>query len=255
MAELYRPPAQHYLATLCGNGNGNGNGNGGGQTMSAFLQTLALLGSDAAPALPVAWAMRLGLTLGWALVLAASGAALAYRLPLAARRALAVALVLWALVPGSASPDYWLGLAFHAPSLSAMLVLLWLLRRLLFPLPTGLRMRGVATPRGSLWWLVGAMLLGYALLLDAFAVLPLHVYAWGFSPVLLVALLLLSLLPWVAGGKAPCPWGWVAPCALVLFAATRLPTGNLWDALLDPWLWLALHIALLRALYRRWRGD
>ena len=45
----------------------------------------------------------------------------------------------------------------------------------------------------------------------------------------------------------------VAPLALLMFAATRLPSGNLWDALLDPWLWSALHIALLRALYQRWR--
>jgi hypothetical protein len=222
--------------------------------MSAILQALGLLWSDAAPALPSGGVMRLGLTLGWALVLAALLVALAYRLPLAARRALATALVLWTLVPGPMSPDYWLGLAFHAPSLSAMLVSLWLLRRLLFPAQPGLRLRGVVTPHGSLWWLLGTVALGYGLLLDAFAVLPVQLYAWGFSPALLLALMLLSLLPWVIGNKARCPLGWVAPCALALFALTRLPTGNLWDALLDPWLWFALHIALLRAVYRRWKG-
>jgi hypothetical protein len=46
----------------------------------------------------------------------------------------------------------------------------------------------------------------------------------------------------------------VAPAALLLFAATRLPTGNVWDALIDPWLWLFLNGALFRTLYRRWRG-
>ncbi|NVO07899.1 MAG: hypothetical protein HXX19_19130, partial [Rhodoferax sp.] len=117
----------------------------------------------------------------------------------------------------------------------------------------GLRLRGAALARGSLWWLLGAVLLGYGLLLDAFAVLPLQLYAAGFGPLLLAGLLLASLLPWVVGRKARCPWAWVAPVALVLFALTRLPTGNVWDALLDPWLWVLLHIALLRALVLRWR--
>jgi len=38
-----------------------------------------------------------------------------------------------------------------------------------------------------------------------------------------------------------------------VFALTRLPSGNLWDALLDPWLWLALHGVLLRQLWLWWR--
>jgi hypothetical protein len=38
---------------------------------------------------------------------------------------------------------------------------------------------------------------------------------------------------------------------LLLFAATRLPTGNVWDAILDPWLWLLLQLVLLRRLLRR----
>jgi hypothetical protein len=46
---------------------------------------------------------------------------------------------------------------------------------------------------------------------------------------------------------------WVAPTALLLFAATRLPTGNVWDALIDLWLWLFLNGVLLRSAYRRWR--
>lgn len=223
--------------------------------MSGFLNVWGLMGADLAPALPVGWVMRLGLSLGWALVLAMGGAALAYRLPLAARRALALALALWTLIPGPQSPDYWLGLAFHAPSLSAMLVSLWLLRRLLFPVPSSPWRRPVAAAPG--WWLGTAVLLGYALLSDAFALLPVQMYAWGFSPALLLGLMALSLLPWLLRGKTTLAVGpelWIAPLALFLFAATRLPTGNLWDALLDPWLWLAAHIALLRTLYQRWRA-
>jgi len=34
---------------------------------------------------------------------------------------------------------------------------------------------------------------------------------------------------------------WLLPVALLLFAGTRLPTGNVWDAVMDPLLWLFLH--------------
>jgi hypothetical protein len=87
--------------------------------------------------------------------------------------------------------------------------------------------------------------LGYLLLLDTFAVLPVQLYAWGFSPALLLGLIALALVPWLLGGKARAAPGfspWLVPAALLLFALTRLPTGNLWDALLDPWLWLWLQV-------------
>jgi hypothetical protein len=67
----------------------------------------------------------------------------------------------------------------------------------------------------------------------------------------------LSLLPWLLRGHAAANHGstlWIAPTALLLFAVTRLPTGNLWDALMDPWLWVLLHGLLLRRLLQRWRG-
>jgi hypothetical protein len=43
----------------------------------------------------------------------------------------------------------------------------------------------------------------------------------------------------------------LVPVALLLFAATRLPTGNVWDAVLDPWLFLALHGMVVGRLLRR----
>jgi hypothetical protein len=101
-----------------------------------------------------------------------------------------------------------------------------------------------------LWALVA---LGYLLMLDTFAVLPLQIYAWGFSPLLLLVLLALSLLPWCTAPVSRVAPVWLAPVALLLFAATRLPTGNLWDALMDPWLWLILQGLLVRGLYRRLR--
>jgi hypothetical protein len=238
---------------------------------------LSLLLSTDAPALPADWLMRLGLTLGWALLLALLGGGLACRQSLPVRRGLAVALALWALLPGPLTPDYWLGLAFHAPSLTAMLLCGWWLQRLLFvpalaststPTPTPSASASVpsASTATAAWavsvagawiWLLPAVLLGYVLLLDTFAVLPLQVYGWGFSPLLLLVLLGFSLLPWLlcgAAASATHPARWLLPAAVLLFAATRLPTGNLWDALLDPWLWLLLQGLLIRSLYRRLRG-
>jgi hypothetical protein len=116
-----------------------------------------------------------------------------------------------------------------------------------------------ASTGASTWVLPGGLvLLGYLLLLDTFAVLPLQIYTWGFSPVLLLGLTALALLPGLLRGRtsgATGPALWIAPLALLLFAATRLPTGNVWDALLDPWLWLLLQGLLVHHLLRRWRGS
>ena len=238
---------------------------------------LTRLLSTQAPALPATWAMRLDLVVGWALVLALLGVVLPWRLPLRARRLLAASLALWTFLPGPLSPDYWLGLAFHGPSLSAMLLCACYLWRLLRPAVSavpavpvsggdsgaGMQVSGVATPvapgfaRSEALLLGAAVLLGYALLLDTFAVLPLELYAWGFSPALLLGLLALSLLPWLVRGRAvgrASPALWLVPLSLLLFADTRLPTGNVWDALLDPWLWLLLQLALLRRGLGVWRS-
>jgi len=40
---------------------------------------------------------------------------------------------------------------------------------------------------------------------------------------------------------------------LALFVLTRLPTGNVWDALLDPWLWGGLQAGWLIGAVRRRR--
>jgi len=33
---------------------------------------------------------------------------------------------------------------------------------------------------------------------------------------------------------------------MTVYVLTRLPTGNVWDALLDPLLWIYLHVWLMR---------
>jgi hypothetical protein len=87
------------------------------------------------------------------------------------------------------------------------------------------------------------------LLLDTLALLPFEMYAWGFGPAVLAVVALVSLMP-LAMRWLGAPWRqpvmWVPWVAVALFAALRLPTGNVWDALLDPLLWVYLHILLWR---------
>jgi hypothetical protein len=71
-------------------------------------------------------------------------------------------------------------------------------------------------PSAPLWLLALGVLPGYALMLDTFAALPLQIYAWGFSPLALLCLLAVSLLPGLRR-RLPLAWGvpevWVAPAA------------------------------------------
>jgi len=93
------------------------------------------------------------------------------------------------------------------------------------------------------------VLLGWALLLDTFALWPLSLYAWGFAPLTLGVLVLLGCLPWLLRGNATLSGLLVA--ALLLHVLLRLPSGNVWDAVLDPWLWLLLQVDWLRRRLRR----
>jgi hypothetical protein len=193
-----------------------------------------------APTLPGTELLRLALPLMWAVVLAGVALRLGRHAPVVWRRGLAVVLALWALLPGPLSVTYWLGLAFQLPSLTAtVLCALWLWPARL-PRTESVGALGLA-----------AVLLGWVLLLDAFAVWPVSVYALGFGT---------GALAWVSAGVAVLAvgvrgqagqmGGWMpVAAALALFAATRLPTGNVWDALLDPWLWLVLQGMALRQFY------
>jgi hypothetical protein len=225
--------------------------------MSGWLAQM--LATDA-PALPTAGAMQTGLHLGWAVVLAGLGVAAVGRwwpgTPPGARRLWGVALVLaiGAWLPGPYSPVHWLGLAFQMPSVLTVVLsasLLW--DRLASGRAAAAPTVDVATERGTLALVVIGVLAGWALLLDTFALLPVQLYAWGFSPAAVGLVLLLVLLPWVALGSAAgarrCD-PWLVPIALLVFGIWRLPTGNAWDAVLDPWLWLVLQGYLVRAAWR-----
>ncbi len=216
-----------------------------------------------APALPTAVAQQIWLHLGWSVVLACVGAKLVGRWRPGRPGKLdgwqwgvALVLALWTWVPGPYSPAYWLGLAFQAPSIAAVLLCDALLRSRFFSTRTGTSINEPPNPVALVLAAAG-VLAGWALLLDSLALLPVQLYAWGFSPAAVVLVLAVALIPWmVRAGYRPSERSrvWVVPVAVLVFVVWRLPSGNVWDAVLDPWLWLVLHGVLINRLYRAWRG-
>lgn len=208
-----------------------------------------MLATDA-PQLPPLWLMTGWLNWGWAVVTAWLGGTLGERL--FKRRsgsiAVATACALWAWLPGPYASSHWLGLAFQAPSISTVTlcaVLLW--DRFA---STGGPVHGVTGSKGQRagsGWAVVGLGLGACLAIDTFAVLPVSVYALGFSGLVVMIALAGSLLPYVAWGyPGYARLNWITPVAVALFVVLRLPTGNLWDALLDPWLAVGLAVYLFR---------
>jgi hypothetical protein len=205
----------------------------------------------AAPDLPSLALMDGARRLGWALVLAClvwRGLFGLWRLPGPGRAALAMAVALATLWPGPRGLAHWLGLAFQTPSWTALLlVALWTAlgrtrSRRFFDDLGDVRARGT----GMRWGLgpLGVVLMGWVLVLDTFAALPAFmrpgfIYPLGYANGALAGAVLVCL-----GGvafKASRALGGLGLVACLLFAITRLPSGNLWDALNDPWLWLIAH--------------
>ena len=223
---------------------------------------LAQMWATDVPALPHVVLMQIWLHVGWSVVLACLGASMVGRwVPAPAGKldglqwGVALVLAVWTWVPGPYSPAYWLGLAFQAPSIATVLLCDALLRARFFSTRSGMPLN--ASPhRATLALAAMGVLAGWALLLDAFALLPLQLYAWGFSTAAVCTVLVVVLLPWLVVAM-PHPSRnlrlWIAPVAVAVFAVSRLPSGNVWDAVLDPWLWLALHVYVARALWRRLR--
>jgi len=195
----------------------------------------------------------------WALVLGAAVAWMCTGRKASARWTLAALMMLWTLLPGAVSPAYWLGLAFQSPSLASELLCFSYLVR---------QWRGHADcqPKSDQpvegaddWrnaWVVSgtlAVLLGWVMLLDTLAFWPVSLYAWGFSPAALALTGALVTWLWLAWGGRPDGRQasiWMA-AVLGLYAVTRWPSGNVWDAVLDPFLWLALQVMAIRHLVRQ----
>ena len=215
------------------------------------------------PALPHTVLMQIWLHVSWSVVLACIGASMVGRwMPAPAAKldgrqwGVALVLALWTWVPGPYSPAYWLGLAFQAPSIATVLLCDALLHARFFSTRSGIPLN--TTPhRATLALAVVGILAGWALLLDTFALLPLQLYALGFSPAAAGSVLTVVLVPWVivstTNHSSRSLRLWVVPAAVLAFAASRLPSGNVWDAVLDPWLWLALHAYVARAFWRKLR--
>lgn len=202
------------------------------------------------PLLPTLDAMQLWRSLGWSVVLAWLGAsavgrwwpgkASGWQRPWTA----ALLLALWVWAPGGYSPAYWLGLVFQAPSGVTVL----LCAGLLVERRGGTRPSVAPVDRAGLVLAILAVLLGWALLLDTFALLPVQLYAWGFSPLAAGLVAVAALLPWVLAQRPLRATDWrmgVVPLAVLMLVVWRLPSGNAWDAVLDPCLWLVLHGVLL----------
>ncbi len=207
------------------------------------------------PALPNTALRQACVQLLWGILLAAAGWRAGPWLQPRWRLGFTGLLAVWAVTPGPASPAYWLEMAFASPSwTSALLCGLWLLRQARQP-------AGLATPwtapepaRIPWLWALGGILLGWVLALDTFAALPLadSLYAWGFSPLATLALMLSGSVIWLI---RPCQANALPLLAVGLCVATRLPSGNVWDGMTDPLLWLYLHGDVAVRVWKQLRGD
>lgn len=192
--------------------------------------------------------------LAWGMV---AGALLLSMLPLRGARArgaggvgvgVGVAAMASMWLPGPASPAWWLGLAFQQPSgLLAMLC----------GVSVGLRFIERPDQRTLPVGLAAALVVGGGLLYaDAVGALSFGLYPWGFDAVQAPAAgVVLSVLALAVVARGRQTWAaWAVLLALTLHALSHLPTGNLFDALLDPLLWLWALARCIAAVAARLRG-
>ncbi len=228
-----------------------------------LMQLGSMFISQENPWLPEPFSSKAYLSVSWAVVLVAMGLGMVRwfqgsgnvansvgggRAQLWVKALWPWAMGLWALLPSPWSASYWLGLAFQYPSLLTTGLCA-------FYVAQGVRPKHMVSAQSQSFANSGlnslalcGIALGWLLLLDTLNLLHLQVFAWGFSP-LAVALGLC-----VAWG---CAWAfraattnpflkWAGLLLMTVYVLSRLPTGNLWDALLDPLLWIYLHVWLIR---------
>ena len=154
-------------------------------------------------------------------------------------------LVAWlALWPQGGWSGY-AALAFQSPSLLSVVWALAMLGRALGLAPA----RDDDPLPAPAWYCLCA--LGWCLTLDTLNLWPhgwdVSLYAWGFSAAALWlsagVVMLLACYQWGA-------WVWQAVVLLALYAVLRWPTGNTWDAWLDPAVWLCAHVQVVRHVAR-----
>lgn len=194
--------------------------------------------------LPQAVFLPLWVKLSWALVASAVVLRLTYACKPTLWPAAVVAVVM--LLPRTDVLSGYLALAFQTPSLVLVAWALWCWADVL-------QLRGpvVTTPLPVA--LLG-VLLGWALVLDTLNYWPTffnpQLYALGFDAAGLWGVLATAaaVLLWT---EVPRRWVLSAVAVLAVYVMLRLPTGNVWDAVLDPFVWLALHVQL----WRTWRAS
>lgn len=189
--------------------------------------------------LPQAVFLPLWVKLSWAVVVSAVVLRLTSRLKASLWVAAVVGVVM--LLPHPPASGY-LALAFQTPSLVLMAWAMWCWVDVL-------QMRSpVATTPTSVAWM--GVLLGWALVADTLNYWPAwfdpQLYALGFmsAGLWLVLAATAVVLLWV---QPPKRWVLSLVAVLAAYVLLRLPTGNVWDAVLDPFVWLALHVQLWRA--------
>ena len=194
--------------------------------------------------LPPAELLPLWVKLSWAGVISAVVLRLMSGIKSAAWVAagVGVLLLLPLLLPRIDVLSGYLALAFQTPSLVLVAWALWCWadavqhREPVTTTPTSVALLGV--------------LLGWALVLDTLNYWPAffnpQLYALGFESTGLWCVLAVMAAVLL---RVQVSMRWVLSAAVVLavYVLLRLPTGNVWDALLDPFVWLALHVQLWRA--------
>lgn len=209
----------------------------------------SLMRGDAAAWLPDGGLTQWALKIAWAVVLAACVMRLCQLKWPRRRIHLAALAAVWVMLPGSASPSYWLALAFQMPSLMSVLLCgVWIVQ-----MTTGHRSDRKSSSKLRFGYVaVGlGVALGWVLLADMLAWWPWSIYAWGFGTPALALVCAATVLLWLAAGSDSTGQRTTLYMAgvIAVYTLTRLPSGNLWDALLDPWLWLVLQVEGLRFLW------
>lgn len=211
----------------------------------ALESLLPLLSGAISPCIEL---QSIAMHIGWAMVLGAITVFLLRPFPKQLRIGSVVLVMLACIMPGEWSPSWWLGLAFQTPSLTLQGIgLLYLVR--MWHLKDTPPINTVSSTAYARWpnsLLFLASILGWILALDTFAAFDLQLYAIGFSSyAVLTTLALAALLQWMSMRYGDAPQmqrhrdlAAILVGAMAIHLLTRLPTGNAWDALMDPWLWL-----------------
>lgn len=197
------------------------------------------------------WQFHYG-RVAWAVVLTATALAAlrSWRLPVPSAALLFTLAAGAQFLPGGWSPAYWLGLAFQSPSTLTVAVCTASIR-------AGRRRKSGACMAApgllSLHFHCILAAAGGVLYVDAMGLTSFGLYYLGFDP---TAAPLSATV--IAGICAAALWRgrqvllpMLVLLALLPFMLLRLPTGNLWDAVIDPllWTWSVFHVA--GALCRR----